>query len=221
MSRVRSLLGSFVFASVAACAAAPPPASHPAAPAPAKVEKVAKVEIDRAALRAKLAVRRAEVVERFLAYRDARAYPVARGEDGTYHHVWIDEYNQLCAAATLVSKDWGREVAIQIGQDNVGIRLADADGELLDWILTSGMTQAELVAIQVPGFVANRNVPREREIRRLYDIYVDVERQVRSLWDKNLDLAVDALMKRPDLAREVLAGRIASAGHYARAVASK
>lgn len=227
MSRVRSLLASLALATAAAACA---PAVHSAAPttpaaAPAAAPEAApQVEIDRAALRAKLATRRAQTFARFLAYRDARVYPVNQLPGGGFRHVWVDAGGNLCAAATLVSQDWGREVALRIGADNVELRLADAEGELLDWVLTTGMTQAELVAIQVPGFAGRRPEliqPREREIERLYQLYVDVERQVRSLWDKNLDLAVDALMKRPELAREVLAGRIASAGHYARAVASK
>jgi hypothetical protein len=39
------------------------------------------------------------------------------------------------------------------------------------------------------------------EIARLYQIYVDVERQLAGLWEENLDHAVDALMARPELAR--------------------
>lgn len=68
----------------------------------------------------------------------------------------------------------------------------------------SGMTRAELVAIQLPGFDARIQV-RELEVTRMHQIYVDVERQIRSLWNDNLDLATDELMKHPKVARQLLA----------------
>ncbi len=81
------------------------------------------------------------------------------------------------------------------------------DGPLRGWILTSGLTHHELVAIQVPGDDLSVSVPLLDEGQRLYEIYVDVERQLRTLGEQNLELAVDALMKRPDLARALLRGQ--------------
>lgn len=168
-------------------------------------------KLDRAAVRAKLAARRAVTIERFLAYREAKVYPVARGlGPGRYHHVWIDENENLCAAATLISRDWGRAAVIEIGLPNNGLQLAKIDrGPLLDWVLTSGLAHHEIVAIQVPGFEPEMESPQQRqaEIERLYGIYVDVERQLRTMQTKNLELAVDALMARPELARAFLANQ--------------
>ena len=88
----------------------------------AVVEK--QTQIDRAALRAKLAERRAETFKNFLAYRDAMVYPVNELPGGGFRHVWIDSRGNLCAAATLISKDWGRDAAIRVGKANVEIKLA-------------------------------------------------------------------------------------------------
>ena len=174
------------------------------------------VSLDRAAVRAELAQRREIVFQRFLDYREGRVYPV---NDRTgFEHVWIDASGNLCAAATLVSKDWGRDSAVLAANGNNNVALADIrEGALADWILLSGLTQHEVVSIQVPGFNAGVGVvlpvepvfdPRVTEIERLYGIYVDVERQLRGLWELSLDAATDALMDRPDLARELLAGNL-------------
>jgi len=175
-----------------------------------------QTKIDRAALRKKLAERRAETFKNFLAYRDAMIYPVNELPGGGFRHVWIDSNGNLCAAATLISKDWGRDAATRVGKANVEIKLADVkSGPVLEWMLTSGMTRSELVAIQLPGDtfeMDNRSV----EINRMYSIYLDVERQVRSLDSQNLDLAVDELMKHPALARDLLSGKTAGPGKFAK-----
>lgn len=208
MSRLRLCLASLLFATTASACA--PTLAHTSTP------DSARIEIDRARLRAKLAERRAQTVKNFLAYREGRVYPI-NDQGGGFRHVWVDQAGNLCAAATLLSKDWGRDAALRVGAANGGIKLADATGSVADWILTSGMTRAEMVSIQVPGFNERFGEDqRQQEITRLYQIYVDVERQVNSLWNANLDLAVDQLMKRPDLAHEVLGGRVAGPGAYAQ-----
>jgi hypothetical protein len=59
------------------------------------------------------------------------------------------------------------------------------------------------------------DLTRRLENDRLYQLYTDVERQLRSLWDRNLDAAVDALTRRPELARALLHGQVAGPGAYA------
>lgn len=206
----RTLASLAVTLSLFGCATSAPRAPRtPQAPIaqPAPREQ----QLDRAAVRARLAARRAVTIERFLAYREARVYPVARGlGPGRYHHVWIDEHGNLCAAATLISRDWGREPVVEIGAPNNGLQLAKLDaGPLLDWVLTSGLAHHEIVAIQVPGFEPEMENPQQRqaEIERLHGVYIDVERQLRAMHDRNLELAVDALMERPELARAFLASR--------------
>ncbi len=189
---------------------------------PDPVVQPAPRELDRAALRAALAERRAVTFQRFLAYRDAQVYPINSYGDG-FRHVWVDEQGNLCAAATIISGDWGREVTARVSREDNFIALATVhDGPLADWILTSGLTHHEIVSIQVPGWEGMRGPepelqpdPRAVEIARLYGIYIDVERQLTTMWDASLDDAVDELMARPDLARALLDGRVAGPGRFA------
>ena len=204
---MKRLLASFLLASSLSTACF-------ATTAPAKPVSVAvQVQVDRAAVRTKLEARRQEVVARFLAYRDGRVYPWNRQVPGA-RHIWFDDMGNLCAAATLISYDWGRDSTMKVGETDRGIQLASVKtGELADWILTSGLTHHEIVAIQVPpmGEVEMQN---PAEVNRLYAIYTDVIRQLSTLGDENLDLATDALMKRPDLARALLAGHLPGPGKY-------
>ena len=172
-----------------------------------------QVKLDRAQVKAKLEARRKEVIERFLAYREARVYPWNRVPGP--RHIWFDERGNLCAAATLISYDWGRDSTMKVGETDRGIELARVkNGELLDWILTSGLTLHEIVAIQVPAIGGIDEPLLRGETDRLYALYTDVERQLRALADANLELATDALMKRPDLARALLAGKLPGPGKY-------
>jgi len=213
MTNLRNLLASLVLAtSISACAVAP---THVEKPVPHQTQ------LDRAAVRAKLAARREQVVSRFLAYREGRVYPVNNLAGGGKRHVWLDDYGNLCAAATLISGDWGREVAIRVGASNREIKLADVKtGPVADWILTSGLTHHEIVAIQLPGDNIEIGLPQQppQELERMYQIYVDVERQLRGLWDESLEQAVDAVMKRPELAQALLHDRIASPGPFAQPI---
>jgi hypothetical protein len=174
------------------------------------------VQLDRAQVRAKLAQRRAVMIERFLAYREARVYPWIRSGSMVFSHMWFDDMGNLCAAATLISKDWGRDSTLKFGETNRVIALADVkSGEVADWMLTSGLTHHEIVAIQVPAIDTGDDwMMRQAEIDRLFAMYKDVERQLRTLGDENLDLATDALMKRPDLARQLIAGKLPGPGKY-------
>jgi hypothetical protein len=225
MSRVRTLFASLALAtSLLGCAIPHADAkstttakSVPVAvdPAPIMIAPVAPMPT-RMQVRAKLAERRKMVIERFLAYREARVYPVNRNISGT-GHVWLDDFGNLCAAATLIAGDWGRAASESVSRENNNIALADVtEGELYSWILTSGLTKAEIVSIQVPGWQESRREQRQQEIQRLYTLYQDVERQIKSLAKHNLELAVDELMKHPQLARDLVAGKTADAGRYGK-----
>lgn len=216
MTRLKFALASLLLAtSLGACAKA-------TTVSPAKPDVVAPAkQLDRAKLRAKLAARRDLNIQRFLAYREGRVYPVSSTPGTT--HLWFDEAGNLCAAATLISAEWGTEATMRVGEDNLNIRLADVKtGPLADWILMSGLTRHEIVAIQAPmigpdggGEWRRGPILVDAENQRLYNLYTDVERQIRSLAAANLDLATDALMKRPDLARALLADQLAGPGKFA------
>ncbi|HEY5933247.1 MAG TPA: hypothetical protein VIU61_01355 [Kofleriaceae bacterium] len=218
MTRLKFALASLLLASsLGACA-------RSTTVSPAKPDVVAPAkQIDRAKLRAKLAARRDLNIQRFLAYREGRVYPVSSTPGTT--HLWFDEAGNLCAAATLISAEWGIEATMRVGEEDLNLRLADVKtGPLADWILMSGLTKHELVAIQAPmigpgpgggGDWRRQPILVDAENERLYQLYTDVERQIRSLADANLDLATDALMKRPDLARALLADQLAGPGKFA------
>jgi hypothetical protein len=198
-----------------ACSTTPAPSAREPAPAP---QVSPAPSIDRGMVRAHLWERRQLAIARFLQYRDARVYPVNTFAPGLAH-VWRDADGRLCAAATLVAADWGRDAAGRVADVDNFLELADVhDGPLMDWMLTSGLTQHEIVAIQEP--MMREPTPAEpklaqAELDRLYAIYTSVERQLRDLADESLEQATDALMKRPDLARALLRGETPSAGAFA------
>jgi hypothetical protein len=135
------------------------------------------------------------VFQRFLAYREARRYPLSPGPGR--QHIWIDARGYLCAAATMISADWGRDATVAAVGDNLGIRLADVkSGAFADWMLTSGLTQYELVAIKVPGFEYDPE-PEGPEVATMYPLYVEVGRQSTSQWDANLELASPPTRRSP------------------------
>ncbi len=207
MSRLR--LALLLATSLTACATHTAPVQKPT-----PTERA--VAIDRAKLRARLAERRKVNVEHFLAYREARVYPINNQGAGTTKHMWFDDWGHLCAAATLISYDWGVESTVNAGTKDRFMALANVkSGPLADWILTSGLTHHEIVAIQAPAIDITPEIDRSPEIARLYTMYVDVERQLRTLSDESLDEATDALMKHPELARQLLDGRVAGPGPFA------
>jgi hypothetical protein len=233
MSRVRTFFASLALTTSLVGFAVPQAEARSFKPVPVAPIQIKPSPQDTLRMQVKkaLAERRKVTMERFLAYREGRVYPVNSKIQGAAH-VWMDEFGNLCAAATIIAQDWGRAAAEAVSRDNNNIALASiTKGELFDWILTSGMTKAEIVSIQVPSvgpsgrWDGRPTMPIEPDIRtaenlRLYQLYTDVERQIRSLDKHNLDLAVDALMKHPQLARDLVAGKTAGAGHYLEAIAN-
>ena len=169
------------------------------------------VTIDRAKLKAALAKRRATNLAGFRAYQAAGVFPHNFVKDGALN-VWLDQEGRLCAAATLIAAT-NRDLAMSIAPINDFIRLADVkDGALMDWMLTSGFTQEEIVAIQEP-FMGRMepdvepadDARRLAEDARLIKRYAQVTRQLVKQRKQNLDLAVDRLMANPTLAASLLA----------------
>jgi len=175
--------------------------------------------IDRATLRATLLEHRLANLERFRAYARRGVFPDNVYTPGSLN-VWRDPNNHLCAAATLIDGSGGAALVEQVAQDTNFIRLADVtQGPLLDWILTSGLTQAELVAIQRPFMgVGRRERPdlqrptlvvvdsrlRAAEDARLVKLYRQVDRMIVRNQQQSLELAVDRLLAQPALAAKLL-----------------
>jgi hypothetical protein len=177
----------------------------------------AEPALDRDRVRAELKLRRDQSIRQFQAYRDNKVYPINTFAP-EIQHVWRDATGRLCAAATLIAADWGRDAAGRVADQDNFIKLADVhDGPLMDWMVTSGLTQHEIVAIQEPMMPRPPQLAlaAQREVDRLYAIYTSVDRQLRDLYDESLDEATDALMKRPELARALLQGELPSAGVFA------
>lgn len=160
------------------------------------------VPLDRVTARAELAAARARNLEAFRAYVRHGVFPSNTYRTGELN-VWRDRDGHLCAAATILAASDGALVA-RIAKDDNFIKLADVnDGPVMDWILRSGFTQDELVAIQKP-FRPVARAPehavepdlRTAEDARLRAKYAAVDRQLVADTDRSLDLAVDRLLGR-------------------------
>ena len=200
---------SLAGASAQGFAAPPPDAEAPALRMPAR-------SLDRATLRAKLLERRKQNLERFRAYQAKGIFPQNTYLKGELN-VWIDESGSLCAAATIIHADGHAELVKIVGDRANFIKLADVtQGPLMDWMLTSGFTKEEIVAIQAPmvytGDEMHRLQEQERvneqlrlaETARLKKVYKGVERSIVKNEKKSLELAVDRLMANPQLAFQFL-----------------
>jgi hypothetical protein len=107
-------------------------------------------ESQRALVKKILTSRRAKNVKAFQTYARRGVYPHNYINNGSLN-IWIDGDGHMCAAATMMWKSGAKSLVRQTQEDNNFIRLADVtDGPLLDWILTSGLTHAEVIEIQAP-----------------------------------------------------------------------
>jgi hypothetical protein len=190
---------------------AAPPASDTAA------SDMPSVRLDRAAIRAKLAQARAANLARFRVYQKKGVFPSNTYTDNKLN-VWLDEYGHFCAAATIIKLSGEDDLVQATADQNNFIRLADVtQGPLMSWILTSGLTQDEIAAIQEPMMpVTNEPVMepsqpilvdarmRRIENRRLIQKYKSVDKQIVKNKSKSLDAATDRLMSNPDLALKFL-----------------
>jgi hypothetical protein len=181
----------------------------------------------RDAVRAALVKARAQNRASFRAYWKGGVYP-SNVYSKKLLNVWRDEDGHFCAAATIMVKSGNQALAIKLAEDNNFIRLADVEqGPVMDWILTSGLTQEELVSIQKPFMgvskqpvleplgapiaVAARPVVdarlRKAETARLLAKYKVVDKQLAAKQAKSLELAVDRLMLQPALAWQLVHAR--------------
>lgn len=217
MSRASShLLSRFViagslFAALTTSAFANEPrfAQPPVADRMAQIEQpadIAPIAVTRAQVRAKLAQARTANLQRFRAYQTKGVFP-SNTFDTRKLNVWMDADGHLCAAATIINASGQIALVQKVAEQNNFIRLADVrQGPLMDWILTSGLTQQEIAAIQEPFMPVYREPPvvepdlRSAENQRLMKKYKQVESQIVKNQKKSLDSAVDRLMKNQALA---------------------
>jgi len=162
--------------------------------------------LDRATVRAALARARATNIARFRQYQSRGVFPSNTFSDSKLN-VWRDADGHLCAAATIINASGLTDLVARVADQNNFIRLADVrQGPLMDWILTSGLTQDEIAAIQEPFMpVARPSRPIEPDLRtteneRLRAKYAAVTKMLMANEKQSLDLAVERVMRRQQLA---------------------
>jgi hypothetical protein len=171
-------------------------------------------ESQRALVKKILTSRRAKNVKAFQTYARRGVYPHNYINNGSLN-IWIDGDGHMCAAATMMWKSGAKSLVRQTQEDNNFIRLADVtDGPLLDWILTSGLTHAEVIEIQAPMVGApNRGIEfpepgtedwriaNDRALRAGYEVTLS---SLAANRDASLEAALDAIDLRPDLVGKLL-----------------
>jgi hypothetical protein len=169
----------------------------------------------RTSLRADLARHRSEQIERLAAYADARQFPHNYGRP-TATHIFRDGAGRLCAVANLVHGDGRDDLVEATVRTQNDLAVADVhDGPMLEWIETSGLTQEELVRIQLPAPPLVHERPRQErfakpppEIARAADAdearmnarvvehIAEVRRELAVDTDKSLDIATERLLAK-------------------------
>jgi hypothetical protein len=184
---------------------------------PADLRLAPRPTPDRATVRAALATARATNLAAFRVYQKKGVFPSNTFKPGKLN-VWLDDDGHFCAAATIIKMSGMDDLVNKVAEQNNFIRLADVKtGPLMDWILTSGLTQDEIAAIQEP-FMPVTDRPqlepsqpilvdaklRKAEDARLRAKYKSVDKMIVKNTSKSLDLATDRLMKHPMLAWQLV-----------------
>jgi hypothetical protein len=189
-----------------------PPTSPTSAPEPA---------VDRLGLRAELADHRALQIAHLHAYALAGQFP-HNVTTAPSLHLFRDPKGRLCAVANLIQTDGRGDLveATVLAQNDLAI--ADVHGgQMMEWIERSGLTQEELVRIQVPApFLGKRMRPAEALPLELYadgrptppspetqmnaeiaKHAAEVEAELRADTERSLDVAVERLVAAAGAAR--------------------
>jgi len=180
-----------------------------------------EIYVDRGAVRRALVANRAKALELFRAYYKRGIYPHNTFTDDSLN-IWLDAEGRLCAAATIIA-GWSTAYrGLAFGQANLDnfVRLVDVtDGWMMEWMLTSGLTQEELVAIQKPFEPVVRpdvEIPApdprlaRRADKKLRAAYAKIDRMLVKQGRASLELAVDRLMANPRLAAQLVADAAAN-----------
>jgi hypothetical protein len=176
--------------------------------------------LDRDAVRSALVKARVANLASFRTYQARGVFPSNSYKPGKLN-VWLDEDGHFCAAATIIKMSGQDDLVNKVAEQNNFIRLADVQqGPLMDWIMTSGFTQAEIAMIQEPFMPVVRepavepatpilvdNKLRKAEDARLRATYKKVEKQLAAAQKTSLDKATDLLMKHPNVAWKLIASQ--------------
>ena len=171
--------------------------------------------LDRDTVRAALLRARETNLAAFRAYVKRGVFPSNTFKNGKLH-VWRDAAGNFCAAATIIKASGQDDLVVKVAEQNNFIALIDVrQGPLMDWMLTSGFTQEEIDAIQEPGFMVRRPIEpvppilvdadkRKAEDIRLLATYKIVDRMLVKSQKRNVELAVDRLLKHQTLAWQLV-----------------
>ena len=174
--------------------------------------------LDRDTVRAALVRQRAANLASFRAYQKAGVFPSNTFQDRKLN-VWRDDAGHLCAAATIINLSGQTALVNRVAEQSNFIKLGDVtSGPLMDWILTSGFTQAEIAMIQEPYMPVRipgddkRLEParaidarrRAAETTRLAKLYKEIDAKLVAEAKASLELAVTRLMKKPVLAWQLV-----------------
>src|SRR5438128_2403343 len=103
------------------------------------------------ALRTRLAAHRAQQIERLHAYAVAGQFP-HNTTSPTPVHIFRDADGRYCAVANLVHQDGRDDLVAATVRENNDLAVHDVHGgQMMDWIVESGLTQDELERIQFPS----------------------------------------------------------------------
>jgi hypothetical protein len=187
---------------------APLPHEFAQPPVASEVPTMPRRTLDRATVRDALVRARAANLAAFRAYQKKGVFPSNTFSDGKLN-VWRDADGHLCAAATIIDASGQHDLVTRVADQSNFIRLADVkQGPLMDWILTSGFTQEEIAAIQEPFMPVGKSRVepdlRTTENDRLRAKYAAVDKMLVANQKQSLDLAVDRLMKHPQLAWQLV-----------------
>lgn len=172
----------------------------------AKAGQVAPTEPDKPSItekqiRALLTKRRAQQIERLRAYRIRGVFPSNTYSRTATLRVLQDAKGTLCAVANLIALDGLRALVDKTTKSNRFVIFSSLKkGALYDWIFTSGFTQEELAAIQLPDRpMRSERWWRAQEQRRLRAHLLQMEKKLIRDAKASISTMVERLQKRPEL----------------------
>jgi hypothetical protein len=163
---------------------------------------------DRATVRAQLAQHRAQQIARLTGYAQRAEFP-HNFDKPTSAHIFRDGAGRLCAVANLVHQDGRDDLVDATVREHNDLAIGDVnDGPMLDWILASGLTQEELVRIQLPApplvrreirrpvpmLVADHLSDEARMNQAVVEHIEQVRRELQENTEKSLDIATERLV---------------------------
>lgn len=153
--------------------------------------------------RAYLTARRAIQKQRLIDYANARVFPLNDDQFGMVN-IFVDEQDRPCAMAHLMWVDGNEALVRETSRRDNDVLLGDLErGALVDWVHTSGLTQAEAALIQEPDMYIGDELPTamqqdlaETEADRLQAHFLAAAAQLDAYEAMSMEAALAALGKR-------------------------